>query len=54
MIVVVVRRWRRLVVIVVMIVPMVLLVVRLFDRLHHGGVAPVEDQHRRASQKESG
>jgi hypothetical protein len=51
MIVVVVRRWRRLVVIVVMIVAMVLLVIGLCGRLHHGGVAPGKDQHRRAGQE---
>jgi hypothetical protein len=51
-VVVVVRR--RLVVVVVMIVVMVLLWAGLLDRLNHGGMAPIEDQHCGAGQKKSG
>jgi len=51
-VVVVVRR--RLVVVVVMIVVMVLLRAGLLNRLNHGGVAPIENQHSGGGQKNSG
>ena len=53
MVVVVVRR-RRLVMIVVVVIVMVLLRAGLLNRLNHGGVAPIENQHSGGGQKNSG
>jgi hypothetical protein len=48
-----IRRRRRLVVIVVMSVPLIVVMRRLRRRFHNRSVAPIQNQHSRASQKQS-